>query len=157
MLVLHWYHEGWLCAQEPWMLNSLTFWAFGLDLLILMEPEKCGNDTKRQALIYWPWFDLFRKGLKRKIAVAYRRGGGRWGGQHMGECRLELAWLSKLCHGSPHQTVSRSQAEAVVFGLQLWGGWEAEARCLVISHRNVICVFTAQGGLSQARTLNPVL
>lgn len=77
--------------------------------------------------------------------------------EHMGERRLELARLSKLCRGGPHQAVSRSKAEAVVFGSQLRVWLEGRGALSVISRRNVICVFTAQCGLSQAYTLNPVL
>lgn len=69
--------------------------------------------------------------------------------------RLELARLSKLCGGGPHQAVSRSQADAVVYrvAITVWLG--GRGTLSVISRRNVICVFTAQRGLSQACTLNP--
>lgn len=59
-------------------------------------------------------------------------GGGRRAAQHMGECRLELARLSKLCHGGPHQTVSRSQAEAVGFfwvAIMRWLGGRSPLSC----------------------------
>lgn len=42
--------------------------------------------------------------------------------KHMGERRLELAWLSKLCRGGPHQAVSRSQVEAAVFWVAITVG-----------------------------------
>lgn len=84
-------------------------------------------------------------------------GGGRRAAEHMGERRLELARLSKLCRGGPHQAISHSQAEVVVFGLQLRLWLEGRGALSVISCRNVICVFTAQCGLSQAYTLNPAL
>lgn len=67
--------------------------------------------------------------FKGNMPAAYHRRGPPCE-KHMGERRLELARLSKLCRGGPHQAVSRSQAEAAVFGSQLRYGSEAEARCL---------------------------
>lgn len=92
---------------------------------------------------------------KRHMVAAYRRRGLACSKTYGGGRRLELARLSKLCGGGPHQAVSHSQADAAVYrvAITVWLG--GRGTLSVISRRNVICVFTAQRGLSQACTLNP--
>lgn len=83
-----------------------------------------------------------------------------------GGCRLELARLSKLClvgwvgcvvcvgGGSPSSRISQPSGGCGFWvTITVWLG--GRGGLSVISRRNVICVFAAQRGLSQASTLNP--
>lgn len=120
-----------------------------------MESSKCVDGTKRLQLISLSWFNLEHCTFKKKWPQLIT-GGGHRAAKHMGEHRLELARLSKLCRGVPIKPYLAAKRR-LFFGLQLrlwlWGRGAPS----LISCINVICVFTAQRGLSQASTLNPAL
>lgn len=93
--------------------------------------------------------------FKRIMAAAYRSRG--WGGKTYGRTQTWINMVVKALPRVPIKPYLAAKRRLQLFGLQLQYGCEAEAYLSVISHRNVICVFTAQRGLSRASMLKPAL
>lgn len=98
-------------------------------------------------------FSFQRSVLSKKYAAAYHRRGATVQAKHMRGMQTQITTAVKALPQGPVRRYHAAKRRLRFLGRRYGCGCRAEARLSVISRRNVICVFTAQRGLSTSPQL----